>query len=69
MKKIYSVNVINENNDVLFTNKCKSKKEVKNIIKSFGSRYVYTVTKNDKLVKSLTHKKAFKIISNSVFQF
>ncbi len=64
MKRNFKVNVINENNEVLFTNECKNIKEVKNVIASFGGRYIYTVTKKDKLVKKLTSKNAMEIINN-----
>ena len=64
MKRNFKVNVINNNNEVLFTNECKNVKEVKNVIASFGGRYIYTVTKKDKLVKKLSSKKAMEIINN-----
>ena len=64
MKRNFKVNVINENNEVLFTNECKNIKEVKNVIASFGGRYIYTVTKKDKLVKKLTSKNAMEIVNN-----
>ena len=64
MKRNFKVNVINNNNEVLFTNECKNVKEVKNVIDSFGGRYIYTVTKKDKLVKRLSSKKAIEIINN-----
>ena len=67
MKRIFKVNVINNNNEVEFTNECKNVKEVKNVIASFGGKYIYTVTKKDKLVKKLTHKQALKIINNYTF--
>jgi hypothetical protein len=64
MKRNYKVNAINENNEVLFTNECKNVKEVKNVIASLNGRYLYTVTKKDKLVKRLSSKKAMEIINN-----
>lgn len=64
MKRNFKVNAINNNNEVLFTNECKNIKEVKNVIASFGGRYIYTVTKKDKLVKRLSNKKAIEIINN-----
>lgn len=64
MKRNYKVNAINENNEVLFTNECKNVKEVKNVIANFGGRYIYTVTKKDKLVKKLSSKKAMEVINN-----
>ena len=64
MKRNFKINVINNNNEVLFTNECKNVKEVKNVIESFGGRYIYTVTKKDKLVKRLSSKKAIEIINN-----
>lgn len=67
MKRNFKVNVINNNNEVLFTNECKNVKEVKNVIASFGGRYIYTVTKKDKLVKKLSHNKALEIINNYTF--
>lgn len=67
MKRIFKVNVINENNEVLFVNECKNVKEVKNIIASLNSRYLYTVTKKDKLVKKLTSKNALDVINNNLF--
>lgn len=63
MKK-YIISVINNDNEIKFSNECKSKKEVKNIIKFFGGKYHYKTTKNNKLVKSLTSKSALNIINN-----
>ena len=67
MKRNYQVNAINENNEVLFTNECKNVKEVKNIVASLNSRYIYTVTKKGKLVKKLSSKKAMQVINNNLF--
>ena len=67
MTRNFKVNVINDNNEVLFTNECKNKKEVKNVIEAFGGRYIYTVTKKDKLVKRLSSAKAIEIINNYNF--
>ena len=67
MKRNFKVNAINCNNEVLFTNECKNKKELKNVIEAFNGRYIYTVTKKDKLVKRLSHKKAVEIINNCNF--
>ena len=64
MKRNFKVNVIDSNNEVLFTNECKNKKEVKNVIEAFNGRYIYTVTKKDKLVKKLRSTKAMEIINN-----
>ena len=64
MKRNFKVNIINNNNEILFTNECKNTKEVKNVITSFGGRYIYTVTKKDKLVKKLSSKKAMEVINN-----
>ena len=67
MTRNFKVNVINDNNEVLFTNECKNKKEVKNVIEAVGGRYIYTLTKKDKLVKRLSSAKAIEIINNYNF--
>ena len=64
MKRNFKVNAINENNEVLFTNECKNIKEVKSVIASLNGRYLYTVTKKDKLVKKLSSKKAMEVVNN-----
>ena len=69
MKRIYKVNAINENNEVIYTNEAKNKKQVKNIINAFNHTVKYTVTKNDKLVKKLCSKSALEIINNNTFNF
>lgn len=64
MKK-YSVNVINHDNEIIYTLKAKNKREVKNIINTYNFPSLYTVVKNDKLIKRLTSKSALKVINNS----
>ena len=65
MKRIYKVNAINTNNEVLFTNECKNKKEVKNVINAFNGTVIYTVLKNDKIVSKMSSKTALEIIAES----
>lgn len=65
MKRIYKVNAINNNNEVLFTNECKNKKEVKNVINAFNGTVIYTVLKNDKIVKKMSSRTALEIIATS----
>lgn len=65
MKRIYKVNAINTNNEVLFTNECKNKKEVKNVINAFNGTVIHTVLKNDKVVKKMSSKTALEIIAES----
>ena len=60
----YIVEVINQDNETMFTNECKNTREVKNVIASFGGKYSYKTVKNNKLVKRLTSKSALKIIKN-----
>ena len=63
MKRIYKVNIINHNNEIKETLEAKNIKEVKNIIKALYNISLYTVTKNDKLIKRLSSKAALKIIT------
>ena len=65
MKRIYKVNAINTNNEVLFTNECKNKKEVKNVINAFNGTVIYIVLKNDKIVKKMSSRTALEIIATS----
>lgn len=64
MTRQYTVEVINHDNETRFSNECKNKREVKNVIKSFGGKYIYKTVKNGKLVKRLTSKSALTIINN-----
>ena len=64
MTRQYVVEVINQDNETMFTNECKNTREVKNVIASFGGKYNYKTVKNNKLVKRLTSKGALKIIKN-----
>ena len=64
MTRKYIVNSINDNNEIKFSLEAKNKKEVKNIIKAFNGTQIYTVIKNNKLVKRMSSKKALEIIKN-----
>ena len=64
MTRKYTVNAINYDNEIKFSLEAKNKREVKNIIKSFNGTQIYTVVKNNKLVKRISSKKALEIIKN-----
>lgn len=64
MTRKYTVNAINYDNEIKFSLEAKNKREVKNIIKSFNGTQIYTVVKNNKLVKRMSSKKALEIIKN-----
>lgn len=64
MTRKYTVNAINHENEIIFSLEAKNKKEVKNIIKAFNGTKIYTVVKNNKLVKRMSSKKALEIIKN-----
>ena len=64
MTRKYIVNAINYDNEIKFSLEAKNKREVKNIIKAFNGTQIYTVVKNNKLVKRMSSKKALEIIKN-----
>jgi hypothetical protein len=64
MKRRYTVNAINSELEILFSNEAKNIKEVKNIIAELNGRYSFTVVKNNKLVKRLSSKSALEILKN-----
>jgi hypothetical protein len=64
MKRRYTVNAINSELEILFSNEAKTIKEVKNIIAELNGRYSFTVVKNNKLVKRLSSKSALEILKN-----
>ena len=64
MTRKYIINSISYDNEIKFSLEAKNKREVKNIIKSFNGTQIYTVVKNNKLVKRMSSKKALKIIKN-----
>jgi hypothetical protein len=64
MTRKYTVNAINYDNEIKFSLEAKNKREVKNIIKAFNGTQIYTVVKNNKLVKRMSSKKALEIIKN-----
>lgn len=64
MTRKYTVNAINYDNEIKFSLEAKNKREVKNIIKAFNGTQIYTVVKNNKLIKRMSSKKALEIIKN-----